>query len=246
MGSREKVVLPIKRFRQRTGECSLAAIASFCNFYDEETTYRSLRKWYGLKWARGKKFKGLESYEYCELLNELGYVKVKVVTADLDVMDFSWNRLKRRTIIRRMRERAEHWRRVGDVDSTDEMLSWANWLGQKDCDNKIVVDVDFHKQIKRTLRDGHPLLASVNWTALFSYRKWPDNSWIPKIRGDVFGEPDYHLFVIRGFDNKGVYIIDSHWQYYNGSRSKYSSGRYRLSWERYLMSVQRGDLIMVG
>ena len=108
------------------------------------------------------------------------------------------------------------------------------WLEEPDFNNKLVIDTDFAKHIRKSLNKERPIGASVNWHALFKIPK--DN--------DIKGESEEHALVIRGYDAKGVFVVDSQTHYY-GKLSKYRGGKYKLSWEKFLSNIPSGDLILI-
>jgi hypothetical protein len=52
---------------------------------------------------------------------------------------------------------------------------------------------------------------------------------------DIKGEILEHAVVLRGYDDKGLFVVDSEEQRY-----------YKLSWHDFLLNVSSGDLILVG
>ncbi len=230
-----RVLLSVKRFKQKPSECSIAAASSLAHFYDSEVDYKEVRK---LIPARIRK-KGLYSSQQARILNKLGFDKVTIVTADLNLIDFSWARYTKKSVIRRMKKLRAYYRRIQeDWQYVDDMIQW---LEDKDCDNNLVIDYEFKKYIKRHLDRGLPVGASINWTALFRFTKGERRM---KDR-DIKGESVDHSIVLRGYDDKGVFVVDSHQECYRGTRAKFKSGYYKLPWDKFLVNIPSGDLLLI-
>jgi hypothetical protein len=58
------------------------------------------------------------------------------------------------------------------------------------------------------------------------------------------GDYSEHEVVIYGYDEKGVYILDSHHKLYRGRLAKYRKGRYKMDWETLHTVMGFGDLII--
>lgn len=232
-----RVLLPVKRWRQKPSECAVASVASVANFYDPTLTYTLIRK---LAPAKVAKF-GLYTSEQGRLLNQLNFTKVTIVTADLNFVDFSWQHLSKPALIAKLKSRKEYFKRTntGDVFYLEDMIKW---LQDKECDNQLVIDRDYPKHIRRSLNFGRPVCASFNWTSAFRHAKAPVRS---NGAGDISGEAEEHAVVLRGYDKDGVYVVDSHHRLYRGRLKKYHNGYYKMSWSSFLMNSSYGDLILV-
>ena len=60
---------------------------------------------------------------------------------------------------------------------------------------------------------------------------------VHEIEDKIKDEPIEHAVVIRGYDSKGLFIVDSD--------SSNEVGYYKLTWNKFLLSVQTGDLLLV-
>lgn len=232
----DRVLLSVKRFKQRTGECSIAAASSLANFFDSDITYKEVRELVPKKLQRD----GLETSQEARLLNQLGFEVVTIVTADLNLIDFGWANYTKKSIIRRMKMLRAHYRRTQEkilVDYVDDMI---DWLADDRYDNNIIIDYEFKKHIKKQLARGVPVGAAINWTSLFKFSKGDRRQ-----NGDIKGEPVDHAIVLRGCDDKGVFVVDSHHTCYTGKRAKYRSGYYKLPWDIFLVNIPSGDLILL-
>jgi len=185
--------------------------------------------------------KGLYTSQQGRLLNQLGFENVTIVTADLNLVDFAWANYTKKSLVRRMKKLRAHYRRIKDEDSWDYVNDMVDWLEDKEYENNIIIDYEFKKYIKRQLDRGVPVGAAVNWTSLFKFSKGDRR----QKNGDITGEAEDHAIILRGYDEKGVFVVDSHHEYYRGKRAKYRRGYYKLSWEKFLVNVPAGDLILV-
>lgn len=232
----DRVLLSVKRYRQRTGECAIAAASSLANFFDSDITYDKVRELV----PKRLRTAGLETAQEARLLNKLGFEVVTIVTADLNLVDFGWAKYTKKSIVRRMKMLRAYYRRTKDkilVEYVDDMI---NWLEDDRYDNNIVIDYEFKKHIRKQLARGVPVGAAINWTSLFKFSKGDRRQ-----NGDINGEPEDHAIVLRGCDDKGVFVVDSHHECYTGKRAKYKNGYYKLPWDKFLVNVPSGDLILL-
>ena len=231
----DRVLLNVKRFSQRVSECGIATVASLANFFDPAVEYEDVRLLVPYK----ERHQGLYTSEQARLLNRLGFENVAIVTADLNLVDFSWENLSRNGVIRRMKKLRAHYKRKDDYESADYVNDMIEWLEDPECDNNIIIDYEFKKHIQRQLKKGVPVGAAVNWTSLFKFKKGTRKN------GDITGDTEDHAFVLRGYDAKGVFVVDSHSHYYTGKRKKYKNGYYKLAWDKFLVNIPGGDLILL-
>lgn len=228
-------MLNVKRFKQSTAECAIAATSSLANFFDSSVDYEDVREM--LKASKRKQ--GLYTSQQGRLLNRLGFESVTIVTADLNLIDFSWANYTKKSLVRRMKKLRAYYRRTKD-ESWECVNDMVEWLEDEEFDNNIIIDYEFKKYIKRQLDRGVPVGAAINWTSLFKFSKGNRRQ-----NGDIKGVPEYHAIVLRGYDKNGVFVVDSHHQYYRGKWAKYRRGYYKLLWEKFLVNIPAGDLILV-
>jgi len=110
----DRILLSVKRFKQRVGECGIAAAASLANFFDSSIVYKDVRELVSKKLRRD----GLETAQEARLLNQLGFEAVTIVTADLNLIDFGWAKYTKKSIIRRMKMLRAHYRRTKEIYAT--------------------------------------------------------------------------------------------------------------------------------
>ena len=232
----DRVLLSVKRFKQQPSECAIAAAASLANFFDPEIDYKDVRE---LVPKRIRK-QGLDTSAEAGLLNQLGFESVTIVTADLNLIDFGWAKYTKKSIVRRMKMLRAHYRRQKEKELVEYVDDMITWLEDERYDNNIIIDYEFKKHIKKQLARRVPVGAAVNWTSLFKFSKGDRRQ-----NGDINGTQEDHAIVLRGCDDKGVFVVDSHHQYYTGKRAKYKNGYYKLPWDKFLVNVPAGDLILV-
>ncbi|KKM34279.1 hypothetical protein LCGC14_1565370 [marine sediment metagenome] len=235
---KKRILLNVKRWKQRPSECSIAVCASIAAFYEKDIEYSEVRKLVPLR----RRKTGLWSSEQARLLNKLGYSKVTIITADLDYVDFGWASLDKEGLLKKLKRKRTYCGRAREKELKRFVNDVIRWLSDEDYDNQLKIDQDFTKWIKMYLDHGRPVGAGFNWNSLHKYSKKG-----PKApEGDIKGESELHSVVIRGYDDNGVFIVDSHTKYYKGKWEKYRNGYYKVSWHRFLSTALAGDLILVG
>lgn len=231
-----RILLPVKRFKQFPSECSIASTTSLANYFDESVNYSEVRKLI----PKNLRKEGFYSSEQGRLLNQLGFTAVTIVTADLDLIDYSWAHLQKPSLIKRMKKLRVHYGKAQKPALYDYVHDMIKWLEDERYDNNLVIDNNFKKYIKRQLKKNVPVGAAINWTSVFKFKK----SGTLK-DSDIKGEEEHHSIVLRGCDTEGVFVVDSHHRHYTGKRAKYHGGYYKMSWENYLVNTPGGDLILI-
>jgi len=238
-----RVLLSVKRCKQHPSECAIAATACIAHYYDPSVEYEGVREMIPPRSRKG----GMTTWQQCSLFNKLGFNKVTVVTFDLELVDFTWSKLTKKGLIRKLKKMRAHYGRSREPNYKDYTDKAIKWLEDENNDNNLIIDHDLPRYIKREINAGRPLGASFNWTSAFRfvktrYAKAPKNS--KRINGEFDGQAVSHSVIIRGYDDKGIFVVDSHHQYYKGKLKKYKNGYYKLSWEKFLVNVPMGDLIL--
>lgn len=228
-----RVLLPVRRWKQRPSECAIAAMTAIASYYDKEIDYNEVRSLVPSKILR--KADGLYTSQSARLLNNLGFEKVTIVTADLILADISWQGLGKDRLLEKLKRKRAYFGRSGDPTNKEYVDDMINWL--EECDgNNLVIDYNFPKYIKRHLDNGRPVGACFSWTKVFKLKK----KGVDELKGDE----EQHAVVIRGYDDKGVFIVDGHQQFYRGKLNRYRNGYYKMPWNKYLVTAPEGDLIL--
>lgn len=225
----DRVLLNIKRFIQMPGECAIAAASSIANYYDPLVNYKEARN---LVSANQRK-NGLWTSQQARLLNKLGFTNVAIVTAEQEMVDFSWSKLSKHRQIKKLHEKSIHYKRRGDKFLSKWVVDMEEWLSDEECDNQLIIDWDFAKHIRRGLSANRPVGVSIAWTTFFRLGKYDD----------IKGDDEDHAVVLRGYDQKGVFVVDSH--NYSSKFKKYKNGYYKVPWEKFLVNIPSGDLVIV-
>ena len=230
--------LKVKRFIQDPAHCAVASCSTVVNYYNRDVDYEITKDFVYKHVVKEPvvKEEGLETGEMGTLLNYMGFNKVTVVSCNLNLFDFSWSRLSRKKLIEKLNEAKGKI----DPDYRDYAKYTLRWLNKLDYDNNIKIDYNFGKYIREFINKGKPVLASFNWHLFFKFPKSDVNNKPNDIKGDW----DEHAVVIYGYNDKNVFICDSHDQYYKYSRKKYRKGYYSVSWENLMTIVGFGDLIL--
>ena len=221
MGKSGRVLLNVKRFVQYPSECAIAATSALANFYDVEVDYLEVREL--IPPTRRKR--GLYSSQQGRLLNRLGFESVTIVTADLGLVDFSWRKMSKRRLITQLKRFRAYYGRVRDKCNKSYVHDMIMWLEDERYDNQLVISDDFARLIKKELNKGRPVGAAIDWTSMFKFRKGVDGQNTKN--ADVRGSIENHAIVVRGYDDQGVFIVDSHSKFYNGALKKYKRGYYK-------------------
>jgi hypothetical protein len=221
--------LRVKRFRQRPGDCAIAAAASAANYFNPDVEYRRVRR------ALESDGQGLYTPDIGTLLNRLGFAKVTIITADLDHFDYTWRDREK------LLSELKHSKRY-DKDSDTRAVSsaYVNFLTRGDADNNLILDHHFGNYIRKSIDDGLPCLISFNFNMFHELGKWGDDGKKDSRRGSY----EQHEVLISGYDQKGVNIVDSHHELYVGRLKKYRGGRYKMSWETLMTVMGMGDVIL--
>ena len=228
--------LRVVRFKQDPRECAIAASASVANFCNKDVTYllaRDVVHKEVLKDTSG----GLYAGHIGLLLNHLGFRRVTVITSDLDVVDFTWNKLSHRSKVAAM---SAMLRTRLNEDVRDNLRSLRNFAADERFKNSVVVDYKFGEHIRTALDAGIPIIISYNWTLLWRFPKQGED----KQPDDIKGTYDYHAVCLRGYNDKGVHVVDSHWEYYKRKLKQYRNGYYLLPWEDLLSTMGKGELVI--
>jgi len=230
----KRVLLNLKRYRQRPSECAIAAASTLAHYYDKTVTYNQARKLI----APSQRGQGLWTSQQARLLNMLGFGKVSIVTADLSLVDYSWKGLSKQKLVRNLQKLQAYYVKKEAKLSAQWVEDLIVWLDDPMCDNRIIISQNFPYYIRRDLGHKRPVGASFNWTSLHKFSQLKSNGGL--------GEPEEHCVVIRGYDTSGIFVVDSHYAYYRGKRANMRKGYYKITWEKFLVNAPYGDLVLVG
>lgn len=228
--------LRVTRFLQEPGHCSIAACASVANYQNRDVDY-DVSKALCQKYVLENTKEGLYSAHIALLLNHLGFRKVDLITSDITIFDYSWKKLSKS----KLRECLLNYSKKQDGEDylKEQTKLLADFLGLKKRKNNIVIDYRFSKYLKKALDEGFPAVVSFNWTMYFEFAKENDRG-----KPDPFGDYSEHAVVARGYSDKYIHIVDSHWKFYKYKLSKYREGYYLMRWEDFLTCAGMGDIII--
>jgi len=229
--------LKVTHYLQDPGCCAIASSATVANYYNAEIDYESTKKVATEKVDKEALEEGLASEETCVLLNKLGFYKVTFVTSDLDLFDYTWEGFGRKKMIQVLQTSVATKKDKEDKRRTRKIIKW---LKNYDYDNNLVISYDFGKYIRQHLNKKKPVLLSFNWTMFQKFAKDDEDSKPDPYNGD----PICHQVAANGYDEKGLWIVDSHHQYYKYKRKKYRRGFYKISWENLMTCMGQGDVIL--
>jgi len=228
--------LNVKRYKQDPAHCSIAASASVANFNNRKINY-DIAKGICRRDVTTDADSGLWSGQIGLLLNALGFRKVTVISSDLTIFDFSWKNLSKPKLIEEL-AKAKRKRSLG-ADICGSCKAFHNFL-LNSSRNNIIIDYRFANYIKNALDRHYPLIISFNWTMFFEYAKEDARGR----KDPYFGDYAEHAVVARGYNKKGVHIVDSHHRFYKYSRSKYRNGYYVIPWHELMTVMGQGDVII--
>jgi len=228
--------LKVTHYLQDPACCAVASCATAANYYNPEINYKITKALAIQKVSKKVTEEGLESAQICMLLNKLGFYKVRYVTSILNIIDYSWSGYSRKKMIAIMERSAIAKNDKNCKVNTKLCLKWLNDLKY---DNNIIVSYNFGKYIRQHLNRSKPVILSFNWTMFQKFSK--EGEFGP----DPFnGEEEEHAVLINGYDSKGVWVVDSHHQYYTHKRKKYRKGFYKISWENLMTCMGQGDVFL--
>ena len=179
---------------------------------------------------------GLYATHQCRLLNQLGFGKVTLVSGDHSIVDYSWSKLSKRSLVKKIENKKQYYKRKyykkknrEDKDNIKCIEHLLDFLKDESCDNRLIIDYNWKKYIKKHLNNGRPVGASFDFTSLHRFE----------------GDPEDHAVVVRGYDDDNIFVVDSHWRSYRGKWAKYRNGYYKISWDDFLVN-STGELILIG
>lgn len=228
---RQKIVLEVKRFYQKESECGVASCSSLANYYDSSIQYKNVRKTIDPVIST----EGMTTAQQGILLNSLGFGCVTIVSADSENFDFSWQKRSLNWKINRLKRLHSYYKRSAPSGDYELVHDYIQFLTAEGCYNDLIIDWNFPKWIKQSIRNGHPVCASINYTKYFKQPREVAAGW-----DDIRGEAVEHAFVIRGFDTTHIYVVDS-----QGLKTKKYTGYYKIKWEHFLATTGDGDLIFI-
>lgn len=223
--------LNIKRYKQVPAECAVASAASVVNHSNRKVSYEHTRSVCADKVT--PLGEGLWSGHTGLLLNMMGFRSVKMITCDLSRYDFSWKDKSTNYKIDAISSMLKS--RSIEADVRDDMHSTRNFLRMSDkgFENELVIDFHFADYIRYYLDRKVPLVVSFNWNMYFEYPK----------DDPIKGHAEEHAVVARGYNKKGIHIVDSHHEYYKRKLKKFRDGYYLMPWEEFLTVMGTGDVI---
>jgi hypothetical protein len=229
--------IKVRHFLQDPAHCAVAACATAANFYNSEINYENTKELANKKVSKKVGDEGLESSQIGMLLNQLGFHKVSIVTSYLNLVDYEWQNFSRGKMIKAMKTALVEKKEKEEKSMTRLNLKW---LKNYDYDNQLVISYDFGKYIRQHLNKRKPVVLSFNWTMFQKFAKAAEDG----SKDPYNGSEEEHAVVANGYDEKGVFIVDSHHQYYKYKRKKYRRGFYKISWENLMTCMGQGDVIL--
>ncbi len=220
---------------QEPAKCVIAASACISNYYDSSIDYDYVndvvKKHYKSAWRGG----GLGSPEIGCLLNTLGFHEVTIISTDLEVFDYSLTNASKSKLAEELRKNSKKSSYIYRTLAA----SFADFLEFDGYKNDVIIDNHFGNYIRYFISNQIPLFVTFNWTLQFNFSK---SKGIKK--NPIFCDPEYHIVVVYGYDDRGVFIIDSHEESYKYKLKKFRKGRYILPWEELMISMAKGDIIV--
>jgi hypothetical protein len=227
--------LKVTHYLQDPCCCAVASCATAANYYNSEINYENT-KTLAKKVSKKVTDEGIESSQIGMLLNRLGFQKVTLVTSYLNLVDYDWQKFGRKRMIKVMEQSIIAKKEKEEKAMTRLALKW---LKDYDYDNQLIISYDFGKYIRQHLNKKMPVVLGFNWTMFQKFAKDGENGPDP-----FNGEEAEHAVVANGYDNKGVWIVDSHHKFYKYKRKKYRRGFYKISWENLMTCIGQGDVIL--
>lgn len=228
--------LKVTHYLQDPAYCAVAACAVATNYYNSKINYQVVKGIADKKISNKIGNEGLESPQICKLLNILGFQKVTYITSYLNLVDYKWIKFGRKKMIKEMEKSLKVKSNKNEKLITKMTLTW---LKNFKYSNNIIISYDFGEYIRQHLDKKKPVILSFNWTM---FQKFPKEG---RFGEDPYnGQEEEHAVVANGYDNKGVWLVDSHHQYYKYTRKKYRRGFYKISWENLMTCMGQGDVFL--
>jgi hypothetical protein len=226
--------LIIKRIKQEPSHCSIAAGAALAHYYNKKISYDK-SKYIAKKHLCKNTASGLWSGQVSLLLNYLGFKKVTLVTSDFELFEKNWSKLSRSDLEEKINIFA------GDTSIRFNNRPVYHWVHQFMTDtryeNKLHIADNFKTYICNMVDERKPLLLTFNWASYFKrYQSLEENQVFPN---DSY---THHAVVIRGYNTRGIFVVDSHYQFYRHHLRKYRKGYYMVTWEELETVIPGGDL----
>ena len=221
----------VKRYVQDPSYCAVASVASVANYYNKDIDYEETKKITNRLFRRkkGKPFEGLETQKIGLLLNAVGFDKVTIISSNLDFLDYEWSTKNKKDLVATFLDKAQQ--RKCDYKWYCRLMH--RFLTNRS-KNKLIIDYNFGKYIRKSIDNGMPLIATFNWTMFFRCKRDKDDDY------------EEHAVVVNGYNKKEAMIIDSHVGSYKYRLKKYSKGIYNISWENLMTVIGVGDLILAS
>lgn len=216
--------------------CAVASCAVVANYFNPDIDYKCAKK-IADKMIKNIEEEGLDSGDICRILNRLGFNTVTMVSSDVDIFDYTWEKYGVRKMKNVMEEAIS---KKKDIFSRSKLRNIYKWYISLNNTSIIKIDFNFRKYIIKHLNRKKPVMVSLSWTVLM---KFPTVG--PKGSDPINGEEEIHSVVLNGYDNKGVWIIDSHRDYYKYKRKRHRKGYYKVSWDTLLTCMgSTGDILL--
>lgn len=228
MAKKKTKRIPVTRYIQDPAHCAVAAISSVANFYDKSKDYEYVKQ---AAYEHDKRIKkeGMYTSDIGMVLNNLGFDGATVVSTDLDIFDYEWEKISKKNLVDKLSRRVKGLKNEYK-EITQGFLDFLNYSPK----NKIVISYDFGKHIREYLDSHRPLILSYNWSM---FHKWG---------GTIKSGEEYHAVVAHGYDSEHVFITDSHEKHYTYRLSKYRNGKYKIKWEHLMTVMGTGDVLLPG
>lgn len=231
----------LTKYSQEGSDCAVCASATLANYFDRNIDFKIASK-EASKISKNYIKEGLITSQICYLLNNLNIKKVTLVSADLIHLDFSWSKLDKKSLIKKIKETICNGKLTS---SYKEECYWLlKFLRRKNFNNNLKISKDFIDIIKKSLDKGNPVLGLINWTLFFENCK-TDNSLNPK---PINGNVENHAVVFYKYNSEGVYAIDSK-SYENEDlkiRKKAGDGYYFITWNELMLTIANKEVIIIN
>lgn len=227
--------LRVTRFLQEPGHCSIAACASVANYHNREIDY-DMAKAECREYVLENLSEGLYSPHIGMLLNNLGFNKVEIITSDITIFDYSWKKFTKAKLKESLLDLSKQ--KKAEAYVREQSILLIDFLDLRKL-NKVTIDYRFAKYLRQAIDRSLPAVVSFNWTMYFEFSKENDRG-----KPDPMGDYSEHAVVVRGYNDKYLHIVDSHWKSYKYKLRKYREGYYLMRWEDFLTCAGMGDIII--
>ena len=230
-------ILPLNLFEQEHSDCGIASLSSIANYYNPKINYEKVKK-KAFKFDPKIEAEGTCSGQLGIIFNKFKFRKVTIYSSNHDVVDFSWQKLKKEEIRSKLKDISMYGK---NKEFREDAFWYYKFLLKRSYDNNLVVTSDFARIIKENIDSYRPVLIDYNWSQIFNSPKLNRQHEPDYIKGDI----DYHAVTVVGYSKEKVCIQDSHNNMQKSNKVQpIDNGCYYVKWDHLMVAMGNSDIIV--